>query len=101
MSTVTTEHTLFAVGHKIVVRMDEAPQESQGGIHIPSDARPERYSAEVLSVGSFIAETLGYDLQRGEKILVNSYDIHTLELDGIRYGILEPNQVLAIVNNEH
>jgi chaperonin GroES len=81
--------------HVVVKISADAEEKKIGGIIIPDTAKEKPQMAEVVAVGT--DEDLKKAVKVGDKILYGKYAGTEIELDGIKYLILEKKEILAIV----
>jgi chaperonin GroES len=81
--------------HVVVKLSADAEEKKIGGIIIPDTAKEKPQMAEVVAVGT--DEDLKKAVKVGDKILYGKYAGTEIELDGIKYLILEKKEILAIV----
>lgn len=68
----------------VIIQMEEAPEESRGGIFLPKDVREDRLPGVVLAVGPGRMSEHGewlkvIDLEVGDRVIFNKFS--GLELD--------------------
>lgn len=81
--------------HVVVKLTVEAEEKKIGGIIIPDTAKEKPQMAEVVGVGT--DEDLKKAVKVGDKILFGKYSGTEIELDGIKYLILDKKEILAVV----
>ena len=89
------------LGDKIVIKVIEDNEQTQGGIFIPDNAKEKPQKGEVIAVGE------GRTLDSGEKdavgvnvdetVLYAKYAGTDVKLDGTVYKILSIKDVLAVI----
>jgi chaperonin GroES len=93
--------SLRPLGDKIVIKVIEDNEQTQGGIFIPDNAKEKPQKGEVVAVGegrtldSGEKEAVGVKV--GEIILYAKYAGTDVKLDGIVYKILSIKDVLAVI----
>ena len=93
--------SLRPLGDKIVIKVIEDNEQTQGGIFIPDNAKEKPQKGEVVAVGegrtldSGEKEAVGVKV--GEVILYAKYAGTDVKLDGTIYKILSIKDVLAVV----
>lgn len=93
--------SLRPLGDKIVIKVIEDNEQTQGGIFIPDNAKEKPQKGEVVAVGegrtldSGEKEAVGVKV--GETILYAKYAGTDVKLDGIVYKILSIKDVLAVI----
>ncbi len=93
--------SLRPLGDKIVIKVIEDNEQTQGGIFIPDNAKEKPQKGEVVAVGegrtldSGEKEAVGVKV--GETILYAKYAGTDVKLDGTVYKILSIKDVLAVI----
>ena len=93
--------TIKPLGDRIVLKVIDDVQQTQGGIFIPDSAKEKPQKGEVVAVGpgktmdSGERETL--DVKVGDKDLYAKYAGTDVKMDGVEYKILSVKDVLAII----
>lgn len=77
-----------AIGHRIIIYQEPAPERSALGIIIPEEARQRSPFAKVISVGDKVEW-----IKDGDEILMNSAAQEEFEEDGKSYGIISINDI--------
>ena len=84
----------------LVKRLDEAEEQSVGGIIIPDTAKEEPQEAEVVAIGPGRLEDGNRDspeVSEGDKVLIGKYSGTEVKVDGDDYLIMREDDILAIV----
>lgn len=90
------------LGDKIVIKVIEDSEQTQGGIFIPDNAKEKPQKGEVVAVG--LGKTLDsgerepVDVKVGDVILYAKYAGTDVKLDGQVYKILSVKDALAIID---
>ncbi len=85
---------------RIVIKMVDVQETTQGGIVLPGSAKEKPQVAEVLAVGPggvVDGKEIKMELKVGDKVLMNKYSGTEVKIDGAEYIILRQADVLAIV----
>ncbi|MEG0894150.1 MAG: co-chaperone GroES [Oscillospiraceae bacterium] len=85
---------------RVVIKMLEAEETTQGGIVLPGSAKEKPQVAEVLAVGPggvVDGKEIKMELKVGDKVLMNKYSGTEVKIDNVEYIILRQSDVLAIV----
>lgn len=87
---------------RIIVKRDEQPDKTKGGIVIPDQAKAKLGRGEVLAIGKgaqspHTGEFMGMDIQVGDIIIFGRFDGKEIKEGNDEYLILEEMDVLAIV----
>ncbi len=86
----------------LVKRLDEAEQESRGGIIIPDSAKEKPQQGEVVAVGNGTTkddgEVVALDVKIGDKILFGKYSGNEVNVEDEEYLIMQEKEILAIIN---
>ena len=89
------------LGDKIVIKVIEDNEQTQGGIFIPDNAKEKPQKGEVIAVGegrtldSGEKDAVGVNV--GETVLYAKYAGTDVKLDGTVYQILSIKDVLAVI----
>jgi len=86
---------------KIVIKVIEDEQKTQGGIFIPDSAKEKPQKGEVVAVGPGKVLDNGQrepmDVAAGDMILYAKYSGTDVKVEGVEYKILPVKDVLAII----
>ena len=86
----------------LVERLDEAEQQSSGGIIIPDSAKEKPQQGQVVAVGNGKKKDDGtvvpLDVKVGDKILFGKYSGNEVTVDDNEYLIMREDEALAIIN---
>ena len=80
--------------------MDEAEEQSVGGIIIPDTAKEKPQEAEVVAIGPGRLEDgnrVAPEVSKGDKVLIGKYSGTEVKVDGDDYLIMREDDILAIV----
>jgi chaperonin GroES len=84
----------------LVKRLDEAEEQSVGGIIIPDTAKEKPQEAEVVATGPGRLEDgnrVAPEVSKGDKVLIGKYSGTEVKVDGDDYLIMREDDILAIV----
>ena len=85
----------------LVERLDEAEQQSSGGIIIPDSAKEKPQQGKVVAVGNGKKKDDGtvvaLDVKVGDKILFEKYGSEEITVDDQQYLIMREQHVHAII----
>ena len=86
----------------LVERLDEADQQSSGGIIIPDSAKETPQQGQVIAVGNGKKKDDGtvvsLDVKVGDKILFGKYSGSEVSVDDNEYLIMREDEALAIIS---
>ncbi|HIS54917.1 TPA: co-chaperone GroES [Candidatus Galligastranaerophilus gallistercoris] len=93
--------TIKPLGDRIVLKVIDDVQQTQGGIFIPDSAKEKPQKGEVVAVGPGKTMDSGerepLDVKVGDKVLYAKYAGTDVKMDGVEYKILSVKDVLAII----
>lgn len=83
------------LGDRILVKLVEEQQRTQGGIYIPDTAKDKPQTGQVVAVGD------GEDVKvkSGQKVLFAKFAGTEIKIDGQEHLILTVEDVLAVVED--
>ena len=89
------------LGDKIVIKVIEDTEKTEGGIFIPDSAKEKPQKGEVIAVGLGKLNDKGerepMDVKVGDIVLYAKYAGTDIKIDGVEYKILSIKDALAIV----
>ena len=92
---------LKPLGDRIVVKVIEDTEQTQGGIFIPDSAKEKPQKGEVIAVGLGKMNDKGerepLDVEVGQTVLYAKYAGTDVKMDGTEYKILSIKDALAII----
>ena len=92
---------LKPLGDRIVVKVIEDTEQTQGGIFIPDSAKEKPQKGEIVAVGLGKMNDKGerepLDVEVGQKVLYAKYAGTDVKMDGTEYKILSIKDALAII----
>ncbi len=89
------------LGDRVLVQRLEAAEIKKGGIIIPETAQEKPMEAKVIAIGT--GKVLedgtkgGFEVKKGDRILIGKYSGTDIKLDDEEYLILSQDDILAIV----
>lgn len=93
--------TIKPLGDRVVLKVIDDVQQTQGGIFIPDSAKEKPQKGEVVAVGlgdtTDAGERKPMDVKVGDKVLYAKYSGTDIKMDGVEYKILSVKDVLAII----
>ena len=92
---------LKPLGDRIVVKVIEDTEQTQGGIFIPDSAKEKPQKGEIVAVGLGKMNDKGerepMDVTVGQTVLYAKYAGTDVKMDGCEYKILSVKDALAII----
>ena len=92
---------LKPLGDRIVVKVIEDTEQTQGGIFIPDSAKEKPQKGEVVAVGSGKTNEKGekepMEVKVGDIVLYAKYAGTEVKIDGVEYKILSIKDALAVI----
>ncbi len=89
------------LGDRIVIKVIEDTEQTQGGIFIPDSAKEKPQKGEVVAVGLGKMNDKGerepMDVKIGDTVLYAKYAGTDVKMDGVEYKILSIKDALAII----
>jgi chaperonin GroES len=82
------------IGNRILVKLVEQHERSQGGIYIPDTAKDKPQTGEVVAVGD--GEEVKVSV--GQRVLFAKFAGTEVKIDGQEHLLLPTDDVLAVVN---
>ena len=86
----------------IVRRIDDASNQTAGGLFIPDSAKEKPQEGEVVAVGNGKRTDDGkiqpLELKAGDRILFGKYSGSDIKLDGVEYMIMREDEVLGVLD---
>ena len=85
----------------LVKRLDEAEEQSVGGIIIPDTAKEKPQEAEVVAIGPGRLEDgnrVAPEVSEGDKVLIGKYSGTEVKVDGDDYLIMREDDILATLD---
>jgi len=92
---------LRPLGDRVIVKVLEGEDLSEGGIIIPDTAKEKPHRGLIMAVGPGLLDQSGkrveLELKKGEKILFGKYSGTEVNLDGEKLLIMKESDILAIL----
>ena len=86
---------------RVVIKLLEAEEKTQGGIFLTASAQEKPQVAEVLAVGPGKLNDDGtrtpVEIKVGEKVIASKYAGTQVKIDGVEYTIISEKDVLAVI----
>lgn len=92
--------TIKPLVDRVVIKMLEPEEKTQGGIILAGAAKEKPQIAEVVAVGDGKFEDgklVPMIVKVGDKVLISKYSGTEVKVDGVEYTILKQDDILAIV----
>ena len=92
--------TIKPLSDRVVIKMTEPEEKSQGGIILAGASKEKPQIAEVVAVGTGKHEDgklVPMIVKVGDKVLISKYSGTEVKIDGVEYTILKQDDILAIV----
>jgi chaperonin GroES len=92
--------TIKPLSDRVVIKMTEPEEKTQGGIILAGASKEKPQVAEVVAVGTgkyVDGELVPMNVSVGDKVLISKYSGTEVKVDGIEYTILKQDDILAIV----
>jgi chaperonin GroES len=87
---------------RVVIKLLEAEEKTQGGIFLTASAQEKPQVAEVLAVGPGKLNDDGtrtpVEIKVGEKVIASKYAGTQVKIDGVEYTIISEKDVLAVID---
>lgn len=82
---------------KVLVRVEELPEKSRGGIYLPQGAsESDKLYGKVIALGPEAFK--GSDLVKvGDRILMLKYHGDPIELEGEKFKLMDDETILAVI----
>lgn len=92
--------TIKPLVDRVVIKMTEPKEKTQGGIILAGASKEKPQVAEVVAVGAGKYEDgklIPMIVKIGDKVLISKYSGTEVKVDGVEYTILKQDDILAIV----
>lgn len=88
------------LGDRVVIKRVEAEEKTKSGIVLPNSAQEKPLIAEVIAIGSGVANDDDFkdEIAVGDKVLFSQYAGSEVKLDGEEYTVLKITDILAVIN---
>ena len=88
---------------KVLVRRDDAPETTEGGIIIPDTANEKPLEGEVVAVGEGAilpnGKKVAMTVKKGDIVFFGPYSGTEIALEGKDHVIIDESEIIAIVEN--
>ena len=91
---------LIPLADRVVLKLGEVEETTQGGIILTAAAKEKPTVAEVISVGpggNVEGKDIVMTVKTGDKVIINQYAGSKVTLEDVEYVIVRQNDILAIV----
>lgn len=88
------------LGDRVVIKMLEADEKTQGGLILPGSAQEKPQVAEVVAVGPggvVDGKEIQMQVEVGNRVLTSKYSGTEVKVDGEEYTIVRQGDILAVV----
>ena len=89
------------LGNKVLVRRDDAPETTEGGIIIPDTANEKPLEGVVVAVGDGAilqnGKKVAMTVKKGDVVFFGPYSGTEITLEGQDHVIIDENEIIAIV----
>lgn len=92
--------TIKPLADRVVVKLVEAEEKTEGGIILTGSAKEKPQFAEVVAVGpggKVDGNDVAMYVKVGDKVITSKYSGTEVKLDGEEYTIVKQEDILAIV----
>ena len=92
--------TIKPLADRVVVKLVEAEEKTEGGIILTGSAKEKPQFAEVVAVGpggKVDGNEVAMYVKVGDKVITSKYSGTEVKLDGKEYTIVKQEDILAIV----
>lgn len=89
------------LGDRVVIKMLESEEKTEGGIVLPDSAKEKPQVAKVVAVGpggTVEGKEVKMEVKVGDKVLISKYAGTEVKFDKEEYTILKQSDVLAVVD---
>ena len=89
------------IGSKVLIKRDDAPETTEGGIIIPDTANEKPLEGEVVAVGSGKVldngKTQKLTVKKGDIVFFGPYSGTEIKLEGDDYLIVDESEIIAVI----
>ncbi len=89
------------LGSKVLVRRDDAPEKTEGGIIIPDNANEKPLEGVVVAVGDGAilqnGKKVAMTVKKGDVVFFGPYSGTEIALEGNDHVIIDENEIIAII----
>jgi chaperonin GroES len=93
--------TIRPLHDRILVKREQEPERTAGGLYIPDSAKEKPIQARVVAVGNGKITEDGkvrpLDVKAGDTVLFGKYSGSEVKLDGEEHLILREEDILAVI----
>ncbi len=86
---------------RVVIKLLEAEEKTQGGIFLTASAQEKPQVAEVLAIGPGKLNDDGtrtpVEIKVGDKVIASKYAGTQVKIEGVEYTIISEKDVLAVI----
>ena len=88
------------IGLRVLVSPDEAETTTAAGLIIPPSANDDKKpaSGKIVKLGMIIDKDDKFVVKEGDRIFFKKYSPEEIEVEGVKYLIVEQDDVLAIIS---
>ena len=88
------------IDDRIVVKLLEAHEKTEGGIYLPDSAKEKPIEGEVIAVGpgkkSKSGRTVKPQVKVGDIVIISKWGGTEIKIDNVEYNIMRESDVLAV-----
>ena len=84
------------LGTRVVIKIEEAEEKTQGGLILTSSAKEKPQVAKVVAVGPG-TEDEKMELKVGDRVIFSKYGGTEVKFDGEEYTIMAQSDILAVI----
>ncbi len=86
---------------RVIVKRVQEEEKTKGGIIIPDTAKEKPMESVVVALGTGKVDDNGkkvpFEVEKGDRVLVNKFGGTEIKLDGKEYKILNSDDILAVI----
>ncbi len=87
---------------RVIVKRVQEEEKTKGGIIIPDTAKEKPMESVVVALGTGKVDDNGkkvpFEVEKGDRVLVNKFGGTEIKLDGKEYKILNSDDILAVID---
>ncbi len=99
---IRAAHVLKPLGDKMIVRVDDSPDMSKGGIALPISAQEQQTRGLVVCTGAGErnrdGERIPMDVKTGDVVMFGKYAGSEIKLDGAKFQVIREVEVLCVLH---
>ncbi|KAK7281329.1 hypothetical protein RIF29_09207 [Crotalaria pallida] len=91
------------LGDRVLVKIKEAEEKTEGGILLPSTAQTKPQGGEVVAIGegkTFGKSKVDISVKAGEQVVYSKYAGTEVEFNGTKHLILKDDDIVGILNTD-